>query len=313
VRNDNRAYQVTQGLQDRNIALWQSHGWYYEQRTDRWQLQRARVFTTVEDKFTLSYVIPYLAPMLERAGANVFMPRERDTQRNEVIVDNDHTDFTQGRYIEKGKFSSSKNSGFAYSQAVYHDGENPFQAGTYRTIKTDSEESSKAIWIPEIPEDGWYWVSVAYSTEKNSVEDARYTVRHSAGETTFRVNQRMGGGTWIYLGQFYFRKDADAEEASVELSNISQSHGVVVADAVRFGGGMGLSVGGCCRLAYGSYTIDVLRHDIHLLLPIVCMGALLVTTHIGYPVEIHSVQGLYSTSYSSSWCRNHLLYIALFL
>ena len=88
VRNEDRAYDIKHGLQDRNIALWQSHGWYYEQRTDRWQWQRARVFTTVEDKFTLSFVIPYLAPMLERAGANVFMPRERDYQRNEVIVDN---------------------------------------------------------------------------------------------------------------------------------------------------------------------------------------------------------------------------------
>lgn len=239
VRNDNRAYQISQGLQDRNIALWQSHGWYYEQRTDRWQWQRARVFTTVEDKFTLSFVIPYLAPMLERAGANVLMPRERDYQRNEVIVDNDHTDFTKGKYTEKGKFSTAKSSGFAYSQQVYHDGENPFCAGTYRIVKTDDEESAKAIWIPEIPEDGWYWVSISYSTEKNSVEDAKYIVRHSAGETVFRVNQRMGGGTWIYLGQFYFRKDADANEASVELSNVSKSHGVVVADAVRFGGGMG--------------------------------------------------------------------------
>ena len=239
VRNDNRAYPISQGLQDRNIALWQSHGWYYEQRTDRWQWQRARVFTTVEDKFTLSYVIPYLAPMLERAGANVLMPRERDYQRNEVIVDNDHTDFVKGKYTEKGKFSSAKTAGFAYSQEVYHDGENPFRAGTYRTAKTESEESAKAVWTPEIPEDGWYWVSVSYSTEKNSVEDAQYTVRHSAGETTFSVNQRMGGGTWVYLGQYYFRKDADADEASVELSNISKCHGVVVADAVRFGGGMG--------------------------------------------------------------------------
>ena len=94
VSNEDRVYEVKHGLQDRNIALWQSHGWYYEQRTDRWQWQRARVFTTVEDKFTLSFVIPYLAPMLERAGANVFMPRERDYQRNEIVVDNDDAQCT---------------------------------------------------------------------------------------------------------------------------------------------------------------------------------------------------------------------------
>ena len=247
VRNEDRAYDIKRGLQDRNIALWQSHGWYYEQRTDRWQWQRARVFTTVEDKFTLSFVIPYLAPMLERAGANVFMPRERDYQRNEVIVDNSQFTIHNSQFTILSS-SDQKHSvhnaqlrkpGFAHNKEVYIEHENPFKAGTYEVMKTAHKKSSTALWIPEIPEDGWYWVSIAYATEKKSVPDAKYTVRHSAGETTFRVNQQMGGGTWIYLGQFYFRKGADAEHASVVLSNESDHKGVVVADAVRFGGGMG--------------------------------------------------------------------------
>ena len=232
VSNEDRVYEVKHGLQDRNIALWQSHGWYYEQRTDRWQWQRARVFTTVEDKFTLSFVIPYLAPMLERAGANVFMPRERDYQRNEVVVDNDDAQCTMHN-------AQIKKPGFAHIQGIYREHENPFCAGTYGVIKTNKEETSSVVWRAEIPEDGWYWVSIAYVTNDKSVSDAKYTVRHSAGETTFRVNQQMGGGTWIYLGQFYFRKGADAEHASVVLSNESKHDGVVVADAVRFGGGMG--------------------------------------------------------------------------
>ena len=247
VRNEDRAYDIKHGLQDRNIALWQSHGWYYEQRTDRWQWQRARVFTTVEDKFTLSFVIPYLAPMLERAGANVFMPRERDYQRNEVIVDNSQFTIHNSQFTILSS-SDQKHSvhnaqlrkpGFAHNKEVYIEHENPFKAGTYEVMKTAHKKSSTALWIPEIPEDGWYWVSIAYATEKKSVPDAKYTVRHSAGETTFLVNQQMGGGTWIYLGQFYFRKGADAEHASVVLSNESDHKGVVVADAVRFGGGMG--------------------------------------------------------------------------
>ncbi len=230
VRNEDRVYDIKHGLQDRNIALWQSHGWYYEQRTDRWQWQRARVFTTVEDKFTLSFVIPYLAPMLERAGANVFMPRERDYQRNEVIVDNEQCIMHNAQL---------RKPGFANNQEVYIEHENPFCAGTYSEIKTNKEETSTVVWVAEIPEDGWYWVSIAYVTNAKSVPDAKYIVRHSAGETTFRVNQQMGGGTWIYLGQFYFRKGADAGHASVVLSNESKHKGVVVADAVRFGGGMG--------------------------------------------------------------------------
>jgi hypothetical protein len=37
------------GLYNNNIAVWDSHGWYYESKLDRWEWQRARLFTTVED------------------------------------------------------------------------------------------------------------------------------------------------------------------------------------------------------------------------------------------------------------------------
>jgi hypothetical protein len=45
------------GLQNNHIALWQSHGWYYEQKLGRWEWQRARIFQTVEDLYTQSYVL----------------------------------------------------------------------------------------------------------------------------------------------------------------------------------------------------------------------------------------------------------------
>ena len=77
------------GLTGRNIALWQSHGRYYEEKFDRWEWQRAPLFRTVEDMYTQSYVLPFLIPMLENAGAYVMTPRERDIQRREVVADND--------------------------------------------------------------------------------------------------------------------------------------------------------------------------------------------------------------------------------
>ena len=57
-------YTPTNGLQNRHIALWQSHGWYYEPKLDRWEWQRARIFQTVEDLYTQSYLLPFLVPML---------------------------------------------------------------------------------------------------------------------------------------------------------------------------------------------------------------------------------------------------------
>lgn len=87
VRSGDRPYQASEGLDGRHIALWGSHGWYYNNKLDRWLWQRARLWTTVEDLFTSSYTMPYLVPMLENAGAVVLQPRERDTQTKMVIID----------------------------------------------------------------------------------------------------------------------------------------------------------------------------------------------------------------------------------
>ena len=94
-----RPYKITKGLDGRHISLWQSHGKYYIKKLDRWGWQRPNLFTTNEDLFTQSFIIPFVIPMLENAGAVVYTPRERDTQRNEVIVDNDIK--TNSLYIEE--------------------------------------------------------------------------------------------------------------------------------------------------------------------------------------------------------------------
>ncbi len=71
------------------FAVWQSHGNYFKNDKNEWGWQRPRLFCTTEDLFTQSFVLPYVIPMLENAGAVVYTPRERDTQKNEIIVDND--------------------------------------------------------------------------------------------------------------------------------------------------------------------------------------------------------------------------------
>lgn len=85
---------------------------------------------------------------------------------------------------------------------------------------------------------GKYAVYVSYQTLPESVSDAKYLVFHNGGVTEFRVNQQMGGGTWVYLGTFEFDKGCN-DYGMVVLSNESKEQGVVSADAVRFGGGMG--------------------------------------------------------------------------
>ena len=233
VKRVSSSNQPTQGLQNRHIALWQSHGWYYEQSLKRWEWQRARIFETVEDLYTQSYVVPFLVPMLENAGAVVMLPRERDWNVHEVIVDNDPP--AKG-YREVGYWTSAPDTGFANPKGSYLYQENPFRMGTARMADPELEGESRASWIPDIPADGEYAVYVSYQTLPRSTPAAQYEIRHNGGSTRFLVNQQMGGGTWIYLGRFGFRKGIH-EGQGVFLTN--KGKGILTADAVKFGGGMG--------------------------------------------------------------------------
>lgn len=229
------------GLDGKNIALWQSHGWYFEPKLNRWEWQRARIFQTVEDLYTQSYVIPYLMPMLENAGAYVMSPRERDISEFEAVVDNDGG-LSTGRYTESNavnRWSDTGIKGFAYKNSPLKNGDNPFSAGTSRQVTAVSDRSgaSAAVWSADIPSAGDYAVYVSYATLPNSVDDARYTVNTAAGPKEFKVNQRMGGGTWIYLGHFPLAAGTDIP--IVELTNVSSGSGAVTADAVKIGGGTG--------------------------------------------------------------------------
>ena len=238
--------EFSKGLDGRHIAVWQSHGRYYDSGSERWMWQRPPLFQTVEDMFTQSFVIPYLVPMLENAGAYVLMPRERDVQKNEVIADNDRTDSRYGiaAYSEKGKWKDA-GTGFAALKPVYTGLENPFSTGTARQtgcIQNGKKGAAVAEWRPDIPERGEYAVYVSYKTLEKSTASALYTVHHLGGKSEFVVNQKMGGGTWIYLGTFEFGQGSDGY---VSLTNETpegyrfNSGSVVTADAVRFGGGMG--------------------------------------------------------------------------
>lgn len=245
VMNDSRPYFVSHGLFDRHLSLWASHGRYYDGKKDRWKWQRPNLFGTTEDLFTQTIVIPYLIPMLENAGAVVFTPRERDWQKNEVIVDNGGRGYVEDSGKETWKTTQEK--GFAYHAGTYRDGENPFTQGTARAVKaTKKADVSWASYQPNIPQGGKYAVYVSYQSLKNSVSDAQYIVMHKGQRTVFKVNQQMGGGTWVYLGTFDFDR-GNNEFNRVVVTNSSSESGVVTTDAVRFGGGMGnIERGGSC-------------------------------------------------------------------
>lgn len=240
VSNVSQPFHITKGLQNRHISVWASHGRYYNQAKKRWEWQRPDLFCTNEDLYTQTIVVPYLIPMLERAGAVVFTPRERDWQKTEVIVDND--DRQQLPYYTeiniKEEWKNAGIDGFKNTDGICGDKVNPFKNGSTRMAKASTEYGCELSYQPALPESGSYAVYVSYPTHRKSVPDAQYTVCHKGRKTVFKINQQMGGGTWVYLGTFNF--DAGCNKNNrVILTNTSSHKGVVTADAVRFGGGTG--------------------------------------------------------------------------
>lgn len=258
VIEDIDAQEFTKGMYGRHIALWQSHGRYFEAKTDRWEWQRAALHRTVEDMYTQSYVLPFLIPMLENAGAYVMTPRERDTSSEEVICDNDPA-FSgpregirqTGRYVEKGDWEDA-GTGFADAKAVYSGYDNPFTMGSARQVEMTSRDGGSASihWYPDFDAPRKLAVYISYKSVPESTDAASYTVHHLGGESHFCVNQKIGGGIWMYLGTFEM-----GPGSYVRLDNRpAQGHkfirgSIVTADAVRFGGGVG-------KIARGLDTTD---------------------------------------------------------
>lgn len=232
------AQPAPKGLDGANIAMWQSHGWYFEPKLNRWEWQRARVLQTVEDLYTQSYVVPFLMPMLRNAGAYVMSPRERDINNIEIIADNDGQ-LSKGTYTESGAWTTSDRKGFGYTKEMLVDYDNPFTMGTARQATTTKDNAPRATWNANFPKAGQYAVYVSYQSMPNSATDALYRVNAKSGSREFKINQKMGGGTWIYLGHFDFDKGTPSLPV-VELIAQSDNPGTVVtADAVKIGGGMG--------------------------------------------------------------------------
>lgn len=221
------------GLYGNHLALWHSHGYYYEGSLDRWEWQRARTFSTVEDMLPMSFVLPYLVPMLENAGATVFLPRERDIQNNEIIIDNDSSSYKSEFILSENIKKVKSNSGFLMKDTLFAN-ENPFKLGSSLTISA-KKDTKIASYIPYFKSSGKYAVYISYRQQKKSAI-AQYLIYHTGGVSIFDVNQSMGGATWIYLGTFKFDKGKNKKTGRID---IRAKKGKISVDAIKIGGGMG--------------------------------------------------------------------------
>ncbi|PKN54561.1 MAG: N-acetylmuramoyl-L-alanine amidase [Deltaproteobacteria bacterium HGW-Deltaproteobacteria-14] len=222
-----------------------SHGFTWTAELGRWATQRPNTNDIVEDLVSAEAVDQYMIAYLRNAGATVFTVRERDMNPHMVIVDADEGGTTTldgaGAYSESGTgWQDTAEVGFLGGLAPYQGSVNPFTQGTTRAVAAVTGPATAwATWVPAVPADGWYHVYVSYSQKADRASDAHYVIRHPGGETALRVNQQRHGGTWMDLGRFWFEAGQDEGRGAVILYNDGASGGLVVADAVRLGGGMG--------------------------------------------------------------------------
>ena len=235
---------VQQGsLSGVSVYLSPGHGWTYTSSTG-WATQRGNTHGLVEDLSNVDMLGQFLVPYLLRAGALVIPVREIDPTPGMVILDNsDGTKApSRGKYTESGvAFSDSTIKGWGHPTMPMTGSVNPFQLGKNRLVPASTKQTATATFAPNVPADGYYNVHISYSMYSGRPSDARVTVAHPGGKTTFLVDQRRQGGTWVLLGRFYFNKGTNEKTGALIFSNQSKDASAFLSvDAVRLGGGTGL-------------------------------------------------------------------------
>lgn len=208
-----------------SVFLSAGHGWVYNDRLGRWNTQRGLINGIIEDHSNAETVNQYLVEYLRNAGASVYTAREVDLNHHEVIVETSSPDLElEGPWTRGWHDRGARNRDY------------------YTTTTTaDPEKEALAWFTPDIPEPGRYAVYAWYAppTEGEAARDARFRIHHAGGVTTWTQDLNRDYRTWKYLGHYWFDAGKDRDRASVAVSNMSAEPGrFVVADAIRFGGGM---------------------------------------------------------------------------
>lgn len=235
-------------LSGKTVYLSPGHGWYWHSGLARWTAQRGNTHDIVEDFVNAEGALHYLEPLLRNAGAQVIGVRELDHNPKQLIVDDGDAAGGSKLYSESGPWQKGSDAGFGNGQAPYQGAANPFALGGYRVAAAVKGTSTAiATFRAAVPASGMYAVKLGWTAGSNRAKDVHVEVRHAGGVTHLRVDQSRHGQSWWPIGTFAFQAGADVEQASVRIHNDTLGDPAgkyVVADVVRFGGGMGEIVRG---------------------------------------------------------------------
>ena len=217
------ARQPSGALSGRIVFMNSGHGWTFDPAS--WRLQRGTAVNSMNEDYGNLDQLNFFAAYCFNAGAIVASMRPLGQQTNEVVLDNVSAGVT---------FAGS----WSDSGSTYYFG-NPGDV-PYRFASLAATETATATYTPTIPVAGYYpvytWVRAG-----SDRGDQLYRIRHTGGETQYRVPHHMVGNGWIYLGEYYFNAGSNSLNGAVVVSNLrgTATGTVVIADAIRFGNGMG--------------------------------------------------------------------------
>lgn len=216
--------EVTGALSGKIVYLMSGHGWTYDS-PGVWYTQRPLTNSMVEDFGNLDQGT-IMADLLLNAGATVVPLRPFGIQEREVVIDNDDPECTFA-----GSWTDSTATHF-YGTT----GDVPYRfAGTVTTSPTHTAEYNASNLLPV---SGYYPVYVWTRWGPDRIAQ-QYIIAHSGGTTSRRVNHQRVGSGWVYLGTFHFQQGGPASVTITNQELAGDPGSVVIADAVRFGNGMG--------------------------------------------------------------------------
>lgn len=219
------------------------HGWQWSDTLGRYATDRGDNNEIVED-FGNQDQLTYYADYILRAGGTVVPMRPIGHQTNEVVLDNDSPGVTY-----TGSWSDSTST-LRYDEDY---GAVADPVG-YRFASISATETATATYTPNIPQAGFYPVYTWVVDGTNRTNQLYRITDSDGGVTEIRVDHRLVGKGWVYLGTYHFTAGTSS---SVQISNESSAGGsVVIADAIRFGNGMGDVKDGPAGIGAASGTIS---------------------------------------------------------
>ena len=210
------------------LYLSAGHGFTANASTNDWAAGRGITYDMVEDFGNLDQ-LNYFALQAWKAGATIVPMRPLGHQTNEVVIDNVDTASTlASRVTYGGNWGDTSQTDYYYGKSG--------EVG-YRWANTCATGTTAwASYRPNLPVAGEYPVYVWARPGSDRVPQL-YRVHHAGGVTDVRVDHRQVGNGWVWLGNFWFNAGTDG---CVNISNWSpDEEGTIIADAVRFGNGMG--------------------------------------------------------------------------